>query len=175
MRVDMRLHPAVWAAIAAGCLAAAPALAQRNCPSAEDAVVVLRTDGPTPFRLPVRNAEASVVTVFQFPLGGQLMPAGTGQLDYVFAPDRTFGGRTILQFRVSPQPGCGGTLLGKVTLSGSRATQSVDFGGPIGAAPEVCGSDAFVVSVLACAGIGFAWFARRRAHRRSKKRETTTG
>ena len=175
MRVDVRMHMAGCAAIAAGCLASAPALAQRNCPSVEDAVVVLRSTGPTTFRLPVRNAENSVVTVFQFPLGGQLTPDGGGQLDYVFAPGRTFGGRTILQFRVSPQPGCGGTLLGRVTLTGSRATQSVHPGGPIGAAPQVCGSDAFVVSVLACAGIGFAWFARRRAHRRSKRRETTTG
>lgn len=168
MRVDVRLHVAVCAAIAATCLAAAPALAQRNCPSVEDAVVVLRPNGPTPFRLPVTNDENGVVTVFQFPLGGRLTPAGAGQLDFVFAPDRTFEGRTTLQFRVSPQPGCGGTLLGKVTLTGSQAMQSVDPGGPIGAAPPVCGSDAFVVSVLACAGIGFAWFARRRAHRRSK-------
>ena len=175
MRVDMRLHPAVWAAIAAGCLASAPALAQRNCPSVEDSVVLMRSNGPTTFQLPVQNAQDSVVTVFQFPLGGQLTPAGTGQLDYVFAPDRTFAGRTILQFRVSAQPGCGGVLLGKVTLTGSRATQSVHPGRPIGAAPQVCGSDAFVVSVLACAGIGFAWFARRRAHRRSKRHEPKIG
>ncbi len=137
--------------------------AQINCPSAEDAVVIVRPNQPAVIHLPVVNADDSVVTIFQFPLGGELAPSGPTQLDFTFSPDRTFPGRTTFSYRVSPPRGCGnGTLLRRVTLVGGTATATVDLGGRVRVSPALCGTGVVTVSVLACAGIGLVLFARRR-------------
>lgn len=151
------------AAFAATAVAGSTSYAQRNCPSAEDRLVIVQPNQPAPIRLPVANADGSVVTVFQFPLGGELTPTGPGQLDYVFVPDATFSGRTSLTFRVSPPAGCGGgTLIGTVTLAGATAPETVNLGGRIVVTPALCGSGAWAFAALACVGIGLVLHVRRR-------------
>lgn len=137
--------------------------AQRNCPAVEDTLVIVQPNQPARIRLPVFNADSGEVTVFQFPLGGELVPTGPTKLDYVFIPDSTFNGRTSFTFRVTPPRGCGnGTLLATVTLAGGRATDTVDLGGRVGVTPVLCGVGASVVPVITCLFFACARIARRR-------------
>ncbi|MFQ5424908.1 MAG: hypothetical protein ACE5F9_13140 [Phycisphaerae bacterium] len=157
------LSALVWCAVFLACTGTETSQAQINCPSAEDALVIVQPNQPAVIHLPVVNAADSVVTVFQFPLGGALVASGPTQLDFTFSPDRTFTGRTTFSYRVSPPRGCGnGTLLRRVTLVGGTATQPVDLGGRVRVSPALCGTGVVTVSVLAFAGIGLVLFARRR-------------
>lgn len=154
---------ALCAAVAAMLAWPSETHAQRNCPTVEDTLVYVQPNQPAAIHLPVVNADDSEVTVFQFPLGGELFPTGPTQLDYVFVPDPDFSGRTTFTLRVSPPRGCGnGTLLATVTLAGGRATETVDLGGRIGVAPALCGLGASAVPLLACVFFACARFARRR-------------
>jgi len=126
----------------------------RNCPSVSDALVVVAPDGPTPFTLPVTNGENADVTVFQFPLGGQVLHVGPTAIDYVFIPDASFDGRATLRFRVSADNDCGGgTMVGAVTLAGGTIHQPVPggAGGLIGEGR--CGVGVLGVTLMAQFGV----------------------
>jgi hypothetical protein len=102
---------------------AGPALADaRNCPTIQDQTVAVVAGVPAPIRLNVTNADDSTLSVFQYPLGGILEPAGTSGLDWTFIPGEAFQGSTTFTYRLTPPVGCGnGAMLGRVTLVGGPA------------------------------------------------------
>ena len=126
----------------------------RNCPAVSDALVVVAPNGPTSFSLPVTNGENADVTVFQFPLGGQVLHTGPSEIDYVFIPDASFDGRATLRFRVTTDNDCGGgTMVGAVTLAGGTRHQPGPgvSGGLIGEGG--CGVGVIGVALMAQFGV----------------------
>jgi hypothetical protein len=91
----------------------------RNCPEARDATFVVDPVATTAILLPVTNAENADVSIYEFPLGGDIVHAGPSQRRYFFVPDASFDGRATLRFRITPKDDCdGGAQLGSVTLVG---------------------------------------------------------
>lgn len=94
----------------------------RNCPKVFDQFVYVQPGIVSAFRLHVQNADASQVSIFQYPLGGILEPTGPTPLDFVFVPEADFGGTTTFTYRVQTPVGCGSrSILGHVTLAGGVA------------------------------------------------------
>lgn len=101
-----------------------PAPAQeRNCPLVANQVIQICCGQPVTFHLAVTNPELSIISIFQYPLGGILQQTGPTQLDYSFVPGRDFPGTTSFTYRVTPPAGClNGVKLGHVDLVGGPAT-----------------------------------------------------
>lgn len=113
-----------WACALCALLAAAQAESVRGqaqapaCPIVEDQVISVASQQATAFTVGVENLGRGEVSVFQYPLGGELV-AGSTPLDFVFVPDQGFVGTTTFIFRVTPEAGCPHpALLGKVTFVG---------------------------------------------------------
>jgi hypothetical protein len=88
------------------------------CAVVEDETVPVASQHAVAFTVPVKNLGAGSVGIYQYPLGGTLLP-GNSATDFVFVPDDGFVGTTTFTFRVIPEAGCPrASLLGKVTLVG---------------------------------------------------------
>jgi hypothetical protein len=118
-----RTRAVYWCALCAAVvtLSAGPASAQisvPSCPTVTDQVVSVASQQATAFTVGVDNLGHGSVSIFQYPLGGTLVPGNTAT-DFVFIPDDGFVGTTTFVFRVTPETGClQGAILGKVTFVG---------------------------------------------------------
>ncbi|MFQ5495330.1 MAG: hypothetical protein ACE5EX_08090 [Phycisphaerae bacterium] len=164
----MQHRPTIVAMVAAAVLStigvdiASAQTQPRNCPTVEDQVVTINLNQPTAFRLRVREAAESTVSIFQFPLQGSLQQAGPTPLDFVFVPAPDFDGSTTFTYRVVPPVGCPRSVqLGRVTLTGGNAA-----GTAVGLAPPpvptACGVGLAGPALLCCGLLGLGLIRRRR-------------
>jgi hypothetical protein len=136
---------------------------QPTCPTVQDQTIAVAADQATAFTVGVSNLGSGYVTIFQYPLGGSLLPSGQSPLDFVFTPDIGFTGTTTFVYRVTPETGCRqGALLGRVNLVGPTTGRTF-------VAPEAGACGVGTVTALALAGsalisaIGARLFASRYA------------
>jgi len=140
----------------------------RNCPTLQDRAYIVDRIAPTPFQLPVFNAENADVSIYQYPIGGDIVQTGPSQLDYVFVPDASFDGRATVRFRITPKNDCdGSTNVGSIELLSGVAPVPT-----LGVNPHnhlrACGIGASHVMMLASAGAMLVFAVQRRRPTRSK-------
>ena len=139
--------------------AAAPASAQSyDCPEVVDQYVSVVPGTPSAFALAGRNLSRCEISIFQYPLGGDLVQTGPSELDWVFIPHDDFTGVTTFKFRVTPPDSCRSAFaIGKVTFAGGstgRLTPPVEEG---------CGAGFLFPSMGAMLGLmPFVGWTRRR-------------
>ena len=134
----------------------------RNCPEARDATFVVDPVATTTIRLPVSNSENADVSIYEFPIGGDIVGAGQSQLTFVFVPDASFDGRATLRYRVTPKDDCdGGTQFGSVTLVGSNPS-APPVPDHLPYFHQACGFGAPQVVMLASAGAMLVFASQRR-------------
>ncbi|HVP10138.1 MAG TPA: Ig-like domain-containing protein [Phycisphaerae bacterium] len=127
-----------------------------TCPVVEDISVNVTSQEAVPFTVGVKNLGSGYVSIYQYPLGGTLVP-GKESTDFVFIPDDGFTGTATFMYRVTPESGCQrGALLGKVTFVGPTTGQR--FGRS--REPSLCGTG--TPMVIAVTGLIGARFVRRR-------------
>ena len=141
----------------------------RNCPEALDATFVVDPVATTSIRLPVTNSANADVSIYEFPIGGDLIHAGQSQLIYLFVPDASFDGRATLRYRVTPMDDCdGGAQFGSVTLVGNHPS-APPVPGHLPFLPHgACGLGAAHVVMLASAGAMLVFAVQRRRTGSSK-------
>jgi hypothetical protein len=123
-----------------------------TCAIVEDTVVNVTSQQAVPFTVGVKNLGSGDVSIYQYPIGGTLVPT-SWPTDFVFIPDDGFTGTTTFMYRVTPESACPrGALLGKVTFVGPTTGQ------PFGRVrePSVCGTGVpVVIAVTGLIGAAF--------------------
>ena len=156
---------AAWPAFALVAIVTSIANAQnRECPIAFNQTVVVRANTAKSFRLNIQNDNSQPITIFQYPELGQLIPAGTSPLDYVFLPNSRFGGTTYASYRINQPNQCtGGVQTARVTFVVEGPPAAVVLSGDaVFTRDTLCGSVSIPVAIPAVSAMWLVGRGRRR-------------